>query len=144
LFLQKILCFFALLNKSKHGKDNTNHRVKQIKFMVETRLAQIDADLVACRASIESLKESVSEIKQQTSFTQSFMSKKEFAKLCGISVATVSRRLAQGCYDTPKGCTLRAFYNQGNQGNAIFNAALALQYFEQNNSTINAPRQPTD
>lgn len=111
---------------------------------IEQRIAQMNADVLDVKNVLTSLKENVKKIEEQSSFTESLATKEEFAKLCRVSYATISRRLNEGFYETPKGYTRRAYYNQGNQGNAIFNVPVALEYAEINNPTINAPRQPTD
>ena len=107
--------------------------------MIEQRIAQLDADVVGVKNTLDNLTESIKKIEEKTSFKESLMTKDEFAKLCRVSSATISRRLEKGLYDTPKNHTLRAYYNQGNQSNALFNVPIAMEYFEINKSFHTAP-----
>ncbi len=60
------------------------------------------------------------------------ITKEAFANLCNVKPQTIHKRLLEGLYETPKGYTERAYYNQGNQGNQLFVIPLALEYYEIN------------
>lgn len=73
---------------------------------------------------VDNIKEWISEVK--------LLTKEEFASLCNVKAQTIHKRLLEGLYETPKGFTERAYYNQGNQGNQLFVIPLALNYYEIN------------